>query len=118
MAFQASRSVRLRDAESVHDLRVAIRRLNQALRLFSQFFPRTKVRKLQRRMREVMDLAAAVRDCDVALDLVRRVGGAAPPPLVPELHRKRGEAERDLLVALAEWRRRGFEEKWRRRLGL
>lgn len=117
-AFQANRAGRLKDEESVHDLRVAIRRLTHALRLFSQFFPRAEVRRLRRRLAAVLDTAAAVRDCDVALNLVQAAGIPADSPLTTELNRRRSLAEHELLEALAGWKRHEFEKKWRRRLEL
>ena len=53
LAFQASRTARLSDAGSVHDLRVSIRRLAQCLRVFGQFFPRERGKKSQHRLNAV-----------------------------------------------------------------
>ena len=67
LAFQASRTARMADVEAVHDLRVSIRRLAQCLRLFSQFFPRERTKKIQQKLETVMDLASEVRNRDIAL---------------------------------------------------
>ena len=56
--------------EAVHDLRVAIRRFTQALDISKPFLPSRAVKKIRRRIKAIMTLAGAVRDCDIALKLV------------------------------------------------
>ncbi len=51
--FRASRVAKLADADSVHNLRVAIRRLSQCLRAFGPFFPAGECRKVRRRLRRM-----------------------------------------------------------------
>ena len=58
------------DKETVHQLRVSIRRLQAALRLMGQTENR-------RALRPLMQAAGAVRNCDISLELVR---AAALPP--------------------------------------
>ena len=118
LAFQASRTAKLADVDAIHDLRVAIRRLAQCLRVFRQFFPRAKTRKIQQRLEMVMDLASQVRDRDIALELL---AGAPPLPdstLAQVLSQERTEAERSLVTALQHWNRRSFHKRWRSRLGV
>ena len=46
LAFQVSRNARSgRDADAIHDLRVAIRRLNRCLRVFAEFYPGSSGRR-------------------------------------------------------------------------
>ena len=52
--------------EQVHELRIAVRRLDEALRL--QGRPDI-VKPLRRKLRKIFDRAGAVRDCDVASQL-------------------------------------------------
>ncbi len=117
-AFQANRTARLRTVESIHDLRVAIRRLSQGLRLFAPFFPADSARRLRRKLDGVMGLASAVRDLDVAADLLKRGRTAPPSALAARLCAERQVEEGKLLPALKRWGRRDFEKKWRRRLGV
>ena len=118
LAFQANRTTRLGDAGSVHDLRVSIRRLAQCLRVFGQFFPLKSGKKFQQRLSAVMDLASAVRDRDIAMELLAAARIPSDSALVKVLSQERAGAERALVARLERWRRRGYQEKWRSRLEL
>jgi CHAD domain-containing protein len=91
------------DPEAIHDLRVSIRRVVQACKTFGELLDPTPVKKLRRRLHKVMDLCAAVRNCDVALILLDQVGvtGAS----VSRLKKMRGEAAEKLLRSLKKARR-------------
>jgi CHAD domain-containing protein len=65
------------DPEAIHDLRVSIRRIVQAFKTFSDLLDPAPVKKLRGRLNKVMDLCAAVRNCDVALTLLEQVGVTA-----------------------------------------
>src|SRR4051812_4885734 len=60
LAFQVSRAAKSTDHEAVHDLRVAVRRLNRCLRAFSQFYPGQSWKKVRHRLRDLMDAAGEV----------------------------------------------------------
>jgi CHAD domain-containing protein len=79
------------DPEAIHDLRVSIRRVVQAFKTFRELLDRAPVKKLRRRLHEVMDLCAAVRNCDVALVLLEQVGITKGPSL-SRLKKMRGDA--------------------------
>jgi len=116
LAFQLNRAMKEGDATAVHDLRVAIRRLSRALRVFAQCFPDGSWKKIRRELGELMDLASGVRDRDIALEFlasVRSSGGA-----VARIESDRRNLRRELAAELRRWRARGFSRKWRRRLGL
>src|SRR5678815_1939319 len=72
LAFQINQTVRSRDAEAVHDLRVAIRRFSQVLRVFKPCFRGKEVRKIRRELKQIMVLAGEVRNCDIALQLMSK----------------------------------------------
>ncbi len=118
MAFQANRTGKLVNEESVHDLRVSIRRLDQCLTIFNQFLPRSRVKKLQRKMKAVMDLASEVRNRDVALSFLRQAKLPSGSPLVAVLQHERRQAGRRLARSLQRWSRRDFHKMWRARLGV
>ena len=83
------------DPEAIHDLRVSIRRVVQAFKTFGELLDPAPVKKLRGRLHKVMDLCAAVRNCDVALILLDQVGvttGAS----VSRLKRTRDEAAEKL----------------------
>jgi CHAD domain-containing protein len=58
------------DPGAVHDVRVAIRRFTQALRVFAPLLPAKPVKKIRKRLGRALDAAAAVRDLDIALELL------------------------------------------------
>jgi len=111
-AFQLANLVRTGDEEAVHKLRVSIRRLQQALRLFAQYFDEASVRKLRKHLRELMQDAAEVRNRDVAGALLAKLG--ASPQLLERLEAERREWMLELRV-LARMRAPSGP-KWRARL--
>jgi CHAD domain-containing protein len=75
----------------------------QAFKTFGELLDPGPVKKLRRRLHKVMDLCAAVRNCDVALILLDQVGvtGAS----VSQLKRTRGDAAEKLHRSLKKERR-------------
>lgn len=85
-----------RDAEAVHQLRVATRRADAALRLFRDCLPRRAYRAARERLRSARRAAGAARDWDVFLLALRaRLAEARPEEA----------AGVDLLIAYALGRR-------------
>lgn len=117
-AFQVNRTTRLGDADSIHDFRVAIRRLSRCLRVFSQFYPAGSWKKIRRQLSGLMDLAAAVRDRDIALELLAAAGVSSRAAVVSRLKAERNSATHDLLREIQRWKSRSFSQKWRARLEL
>jgi CHAD domain-containing protein len=74
-----------RDPEHVHQLRVATRRADAALRLFAACLPAKVYKKAKKRLRSIRRAAAAARDWDVFLaglhKLVPRAAARARPGL-------------------------------------
>src|SRR5262245_27813007 len=70
LALQISRTLRPHDGNSVHDLRIAIRRFSLALLVFAPYFPAKDVKKIRRRLQEIMAPAREFRDCDLVLNLL------------------------------------------------
>ena len=62
------------DADAVHDMRVASRRLREALRLFAAVYPRREFKRWQRRVRDVTRALGPVRDSDVFAEEFARFG--------------------------------------------
>ena len=59
MAFQLNRAERHTDSDSVHDLRVAIRRLSRCLRTFAPLYPGRYWKKIRRELSALMEATAA-----------------------------------------------------------
>ena len=101
------------DAHDVHQLRVVLRRLRSTLRWLRGHASRRALAGFESELRWTMQIAAPVRDADVALQLLRELGtaSAAVDALQAEraLHRAqlcahlRGARFARLLLALARW---------------
>ena len=118
LALQVNRAARDGGADSVHDLRVVIRRLSRCLRVFSQFYPPHSWKRIRRRLSGLMAAAAAVRDRDIAVELLGQAGVSPQAAVVVQLVEQRREAGRRLLLEIRRWKSRGFSRKWRSRLEL
>ena len=117
LAFRMSRAARLRDADSIHDLRVTIRRFEQCLRIFRQFYPGHQ-KKIHRRLRWIMNLTGEIRNRDIALELLRQAGFPAGSALPARLLRERKEIQAELMEGFDRWGRHELYRKWGSRLGL
>ena len=107
------------DADSIHDLRVVIRRLSRCLRLFAQFYPGRSRRKLREELGRMMDAAGAVRDLDIAIALLAESGLPRRSAAVARLSAERRKRSRVLLAEVRRWRRsRRLSRGWRRKLEL
>ena len=114
LAREVQRTLKNADADQVHDLRVASRRFGQILAVLDGTSGARGVRKMRRRVKDTIRLAGAVRDYDIAANLIAKSG--APARLQARLKQRRSEAERELVAALNDWVDRAFAEKWRARL--
>lgn len=116
LAFQVNRTSNSGDADSIHDLRVAIRRLSRCLRVFSAFYPARSWKKIRSRLAEMMQAAGRVRDRDIALELLAEAGMGRRSAIMIRLEAERRKATRDLRLYLRRWRSRNSFHKWRSRL--
>jgi CHAD domain-containing protein len=113
-----NRAARGGDAASIHDVRVAMRRLSRCLRAFAPFYPDRSWRKIRRRISSLMAIAGAVRDCDIAIELAGRAGAARSSAMVAQLAALRRKTGRDLLLEIRRWKSRDLPRQWRIRLEL
>ena len=118
LAAQVKRTAETADADSVHDLRVAIRRLSRALRSFGQFFPGKRWKRIREELSSLMDAAAALRDNDVALELLEKAGVGKRAQAALVLQSRRRMAEAKLRDELQLWQARNFAHQWREALEL
>lgn len=117
-AFQLSRAARSGDEDSIHDLRVAIRRFSRCLRAFSDFYPDHAAKRIRRELSALMKTAGEVRDRDIALELLAAAKVTATADIVRRLETERRDAEHALQGEIRRWSQRGFSRKWRLRLNL
>lgn len=90
---EAERCAATPDPDAVHDLRVAIRRFSQALRIFKPLVDAKAVKHMRGALKRVMDAAAAVRDLDVGMERLIEEGLPAEHAVLDEMRseRRRGE---------------------------
>jgi CHAD domain-containing protein len=117
-AWEARRAAQQADAEAVHDLRVAIRRLSRGLRVFAQFFPGSSWKQIRRELSEFMDYAAEVRDRDIAVELLEEAGVAQRALVLARLRKERAASAQALTESLAKWRERKAARQWKEALEL
>jgi len=118
MAFQLNRAERHTDATSVHDLRVSIRRLSRCLRTFAPLYPDHYWKKIRRELAALMQSAAAVRDRDIAIELLGQAGISRRAAVITHLEAERRRAAHDLSLEIRRWKSHDTSRKWRSRLEL
>ncbi len=118
LVFQVHHAANAHHADSIHDLRVSIRRFAQALRVFQDSFPRGERKGIRKELRAVMDRAAEVRNRDITLEFLAKAGLKPPSPLAVEIRAERDAAHGELLELLRRWEHRSFSSRWRDRLNL
>jgi CHAD domain-containing protein len=91
------------DPDTVHDLRVASRRLDNCLESFRQFFPK-RLQKERKRLNSIRKLAKPVRDLDITLELLSNAGVSIESSLAQSLLERRAEAFRELEGCANRWR--------------
>ena len=103
------------DAEDLHDMRVATRRMRAAWRVFDGAFKAGKTKKLRRQLESVADRLGAVRDMDVLIEGLEAYGlGVDEPlrsglePLLSLWRRQRTAARAQLIGELDSDRYAGF----------
>lgn len=108
------------EAENVHQLRVATRRLDAALALFSEVLPSRRLRKLDRSLRRLRRITRDVRDLDVLAERLSRqidpVSDGDVLAVVAELRSRRMDAATRLRVVQEKLARRKFARRSKRLL--
>jgi CHAD domain-containing protein len=104
-----------KNAEAIHDLRVSIRRFRQELNVFEEWLKPGPVKRIRGTIKRLMERCAAVRNCDIAIEVLQAAGYVSPK-LVAGLEKERQHARKELARTLAGWRRRDRVRKWRAHL--
>jgi CHAD domain-containing protein len=117
-AYQVTQAAKSADPDAIHDLRVSIRRLNRCLQVFAGFYPTRSRKKVRRKLSEMMDGAAELRDRDIAAALLRNAGVSRDTAAFRVLERERADAADRLSAILKHWKRESLFRRWRGDLGL
>jgi CHAD domain-containing protein len=113
LAFQANRTAKSPNSDAVHDLRVAIRRLEHALVTFKVHLPRKQMKKIRKQLKAVLSCGGALRDYDVAARILSKIRQPGAAALHREVRARRRDAEKALLVTLKRLSLRTRVSKWR-----
>jgi CHAD domain-containing protein len=103
------------DPDAIHDLRVAIRRLNQGLRVFHGWFQTRSVKKLRGRLKKLMEKCGAVRNCDIAVEVLKTAGWK-DAAVFQALEKERARTDKKLNRTLHQWQHRHRAQRWREHL--
>jgi CHAD domain-containing protein len=92
--------------ESVHQLRVAARRMRSVMRILPAVAPAREVRRFNKGLRQVAAAAGTVRDCDVFLERVHAYAAGLPDDEQPGMRPLINALERDRAAGLERLRNR------------
>jgi CHAD domain-containing protein len=100
VAFQANRAAKAPSPDAIHDLRVAIRRTEQALATFKRLLPRKATKRVRKQLKTVLGSAGAVRDCDIAVKILLKFRQPEAADLRRHIRARRKAAEGSLQAEL------------------
>ena len=113
-----------RDIEEVHDMRVAVRRMRAALRLFSPYLDAAAYKPFRKALRNAGRILGAVRDLDVFREKAQRYLDALPyerrtelEPLLAAWEAEYDAARKEMLALLDSEAYAQFKKKFARFLG-
>ncbi|MGH7428878.1 MAG: CHAD domain-containing protein, partial [Candidatus Methylomirabilaceae bacterium] len=69
------------DPEAIHDIRVALRRLQAALRMFAACYPPKRLKRYRLRLRKLLQTLGAERDQDIMIATLSNHAESAPAPV-------------------------------------
>jgi CHAD domain-containing protein len=106
------------DEKRIHDLRVALRRFIETLRVMKDLLPPKEAKRIRRALGDLMDPAGKVRNYDITIGLLRDAGAPLDSALVIGLVREREHNGRLLEEVLLHEYQRDVSTHWRNLLGL
>jgi CHAD domain-containing protein len=115
LAFEVHRAAKQPGPDEIHDLRVSIRRFSQGLSVFHDFFPAWEVKKVEKRLKRMMQLTSQIRDRDITLEFL---GEAKHTTHLQRFQHERSTYQREFSEMVRRWSARDFSAKWRNGLSL
>jgi CHAD domain-containing protein len=113
LAYRVHATVHSAGPDNVHDLRVAIRRFEQALLEFRPGLAGCEVKRIRRKLKPLMSHAGTIRDRDVALKILEKCEKPGAAEVRERLAAERKAEVPLLMAALRRWGARGTSSKWR-----
>src|SRR5215471_4850764 len=94
------------DPDAVHDLRVAIRRFVESIKIFPEVCGQVQSRKFRRKLKPMLRALGEVRNFDVTTSVLSSARAKATPAITAQLQSNKRKAEKVLTQILRSWRRR------------
>lgn len=116
LASQSNRTRKSTGVNEVHDLRVAIRRFGQILQVCKPCFVAKDIKRVDRGLKRVMNVAGEVRDLDIAISLLGRSRTPDAALLRRKFQRRRRQIAQVLAHRLQRWTQHRTCSKWRQQL--
>ncbi|MGJ5815007.1 CHAD domain-containing protein [Paludibaculum fermentans] len=118
--LEAQVAVTLKDTgeDPIHDLRVSIRRVSQALRTFGPLLPGKSAKNMRKALKPALDAAAIARDHDVCEALLLKCGLPAEHPLLAGMKAERASAALALLGQMYLLLSTGAPVSWHQRIAV
>jgi CHAD domain-containing protein len=98
------------EPDPIHDLRVSIRRFNQALRVFREFVPGAKAKPIRKALKEMMDLTSEIRNRDIAAELI---ADSKNKKLKQQLRKDRAAYAKRFQEVAGRWNADKVSSKWK-----
>lgn len=105
-----------KNPDTAHDLRVAIRRFTQCLRIFHDLLEPRPVKRIRKTLRKLMDLCGAKRDYDVGLEVLADAGLPANHPAFAHFREHRDKGTHDLVRSLEKKHKWDVADHWAKEL--
>ena len=118
LVFDANHTATCPNPHAVHDLRVAIRRLDQALVIFKLYVHRKPSKRIRKQLKTLLSAAGEVRNCDIAARILAKTGKPGAAALQRRVRSQRKDAQKSLLDMLKQLSLRTRVSKWCDGLGL
>jgi CHAD domain-containing protein len=99
--------------DEIHDLRVSMRRLSQAVQLFGSLFPAWEAEEIVKTLKRMMRLTSEVRNRDIALQFLEESKRTRHRV---RLRKERLAYQRQFEATILHWSDQDFSAKWRRGL--
>jgi CHAD domain-containing protein len=108
-------AARAKNPDAIHDLRVSVRRFTQSLLTFEEYFSRKRLKKIRRNLKELMGLAAEMRNRDIALEFLKEneEPSLGHNTLRARLDHERQECEREFAGLLDRWQEEALADRWK-----
>ncbi|MGA2598614.1 MAG: CHAD domain-containing protein [Bryobacteraceae bacterium] len=113
LANEMRKAAKKPDSDAVHDVRVAIRRTRECLKIFAPAFPSRAARSIDKKLSKVLEAAGELRNLDIAIELLKASGLPKSGELIRELGKDRLSRAADFSEALEEL---DIVQKWKSKL--